>query len=64
MSRHTWGKAMSLFSMLFSRFPVLLTDALMDENVGIELRSRTDEGFYKPQRLMTQSKGIHISHAF
>ena len=39
--------------MLFS---AMLTDAFRDENVGIEFRSRTDGGFYKPQRLRTQSK--------
>ena len=45
--------APTLFSMLFS---AMLTDAFRDENVGIEFRSRTDGGFYKPQRLRTQSK--------
>ena len=41
--------------MLFS---TMLTDAFRDENVGIEFCSRTDGGFYKPQRLRTQSKVI------
>ena len=45
--------APTLFSMLFS---AMLTDAFRNENVGIEFRSRTDGGFYKPQRLRTQSK--------
>ena len=45
--------APALFSMLFS---VMLTDVFRNENVGIEFRSRTDGGFYKPQRLRTQSK--------
>ena len=45
--------APTLFSMLFS---AMLTDAFREENVGIEFRSRTDGGFYKPQRLRTQSK--------
>ena len=39
--------------MLFS---AMLTDAFRNENVGIEFRSITDGGFYKPQRLRTQSK--------
>ena len=39
--------------MLFS---AMLTDGFRDENVGIEFLSRTDGGFYKPQRLRTQSK--------
>ena len=33
-----------------------MTDAFREENVGIEFCSRTDVGFYKPQRLRTQSK--------
>jgi len=45
--------APTLFSMLFS---AMLTDAFRNENVGIEFRSRTGGGFYKPQRLRTQSK--------
>ena len=45
--------ALTLFSMLFS---AMLTDAFRNENVGIAFRSRTDGGFYKPQRLRTQSK--------
>ena len=40
--------APTLFSMLFS---AMLTDAFSGEDVGIALRSRTDGGFYKPQRL-------------
>ena len=45
--------APTLFSMLFS---AMVTDAFRNENVGIEFRSRTDGGFYKPLRLRTQSK--------
>ena len=45
--------APTLFSMLFS---AMLTDAFADEDVGIELRSRTDGGFYKPQRLKADTK--------
>ena len=45
--------APTLFSMLFS---AMLTDAFRNENVGIEFHSRTDSGFYKPQRLRTESK--------
>ena len=37
--------------MLFS----VLTDAFT-EDVSIELGSRTDFGFYKPQRLMAETK--------
>ena len=39
--------------MLFS---AMLTDAFTGEDVGIELRSRTDGGFYKPQRLKADTK--------
>ena len=45
--------APTLFSMLFS---AMLTDAFTGEDVGIELRSRTDGGFYKPQRLKADTK--------
>ena len=47
------GLAPTIFSMLFS---AMLTDAFRNENVGIEFRSGTGGGFYKPQRLRTQSK--------
>ena len=39
-------------------FSAMLTDAFRNENIGIEFYSRTDSGFYKPQRLRTQSKVI------
>ena len=45
--------APTLFSMLFS---AMLTDAFRNENVGFEIRSRTDGGFFKPQRLKSLSK--------
>ena len=45
--------APTLFSMVFS---AMLTDAFSGEDVGIELRSRTDGGFYKPQRLKAETK--------
>ena len=45
--------APTLFSMLFS---AMLTDAFSGEDVGIALRSRTDGGFYKPQRLKADTK--------
>ena len=47
--------APTLFSTLFSG---MLTDAFRDLNIGIEFRSRTDGGSYKPQSLRTQSKGM------
>ena len=45
--------APTLFSMVFS---AMLTDAFRDEKVGFELRSRTDGGFFKPQRLRSRRK--------
>ena len=45
--------AATLFSMLFS---AMLTDAFTGEDVGIELCFRTDGGFYKLQRLTSDTK--------
>ena len=34
----------------------MITDAFADGDVGIELRSRMDGGFYRPQRLKADTK--------
>ena len=48
-----WYLAQTLSCMLFS---AMLTATFRNGNVGIEIRSRTDGGFYKPQRLRNHNK--------
>ena len=55
ISSHKWGKA-RLCSCSNPIQLCWLMPSVREENVGIEFRSRTDGGFYKPQRLRTQSK--------
>ena len=46
--------APTLFSMYFT---VMLSDAFReDDEMGVKFHSRTDRGFYKPQRLKTHCK--------
>ena len=61
LSSHKWGYARlrscpEPFQLACSSLLCWLT--FRNENVGIEFRSRTDGGFYKPQSLRTQSKVI------